>query len=154
MKICSDCHGAYDGGTIQEASHDELEELKEAIEAAILTEIQANTGVGRPVVLAGMGTDGADVTITNARKVTAVELTEYHGRQAMNITVGGTTYGNVRLASDTQIGFFGTLISSDYGQIIAKAGWNYFLLHGDGSEGIHNPTFSRNVVNASLAALK
>ena len=153
-EICSDCHGAYNGGTIQEASHGELEELKEAIEAAILTEIQANTGVGRTVILVGMGPDGSDVTITNARKVTAIELTEYHGRQAMNITVSGITYEDVRLASDTRVGYFGTLISSDYGQIIAKAGWNYFLLHGDSSEGIHNPTFSRDVINASLAALK
>ena len=39
------------------------------------------------------------------------------------------------------------------GQIIAKAGWNY-LLEGDGSGGIHNPTFTRDVINASIAALK
>ena len=40
------------------------------------------------------------------------------------------------------------------GQVIAKAGWNYFLLHGDGSEGVHNPSFTLTVINASLSALE
>ena len=37
---------------------------------------------------------------------------------------------------------------------LVKAGWNFFLLEGDGSEGVHNPSFTFNVLNASLDALK
>jgi hypothetical protein len=37
---------------------------------------------------------------------------------------------------------------------LAKAGWNYFLIHGDGSHGVHNPPFTLDVIKASLAALE
>ena len=101
----------------------------------------------------GMGADGADVQITSGGDVTAVEFTESHGRSAMNITVSGATYEHIRLASDTAVGA-GTLLTSAAGQTIAKAGWNYFLIHGDGSEGIHNPGFTIDVLNASIEALR
>ena len=38
--------------------------------------------------------------------------------------------------------------------VLVKAGWNYYLLHGDASNGVHNPSFTQNVINASIAALK
>ncbi len=31
------------------------------------------------------------------------------------------------------------------------AGWNYFLIHGDGSRGLHNPSFATAVLNTTLA---
>jgi hypothetical protein len=34
-----------------------------------------------------------------------------------------------------------------------KVGWNYFLVEGDGSDGIHNPSFTMDVIRASIAAL-
>ena len=37
---------------------------------------------------------------------------------------------------------------------LVKAGWNYYLLEGDSSFGIHNPDFTNKVVEASIAALK
>ena len=37
---------------------------------------------------------------------------------------------------------------------LVKAGWNYFLLHGDGSKGVHNPGFENDILNASMDALK
>ncbi len=47
----------------------------------------------------------------------------------------------------------GTFLSSARGQTIAKAVWNYFLIHGDGSDGVHNPDFTLKVLNASISAL-
>ena len=32
-----------------------------------------------------------------------------------------------------------------------RAGWNYFLVEGDQSEGLHNPSFVTAVLNATLA---
>ena len=70
------------------------------------------------------------------------------------------TAEHVRPVSDTEMrSTIGSVLSitlpdSANGQTIAKAGWNYFLLHGDGSGGIHNPTFTLNVLNASINALK
>ena len=152
MEICSSCHGVFDGGSLQEAIEGQLEELKTAIEQAITDEIAAQT-TGGTVTLVGIAADGSDVVITAADAVTAVELTESHGRIAMDITVNGTTYEHVRLASDTAVGA-GTLIDSAAGQTIAKAAWNYFLIHGDGSDGVHNPSFANRVLNASIDALK
>ena len=37
---------------------------------------------------------------------------------------------------------------------LVRAGWSYFLLHGDGSEGVHNPSFTMDVIRASIAALR
>ncbi len=152
-EICSSCHGAFTGGTLDDAVHGGLEELKAAIEAAIIKEIVAQTSAGSAVTLKGMGPDESDVNITDGSSVTAVEFNETHGRLAMNITVDGVVYEHVRLARDTEVAS-GTLIDSDAGQLIAKAGWNYFLIEGDGSEGVHNPSFTLEVISASTDALK
>lgn len=157
--ICTSCHGAFVGGTLDEAVHGELEELKVAIEEAIVNEIVAQTSAGNTVTLKKMGPDESDVGITDGSAVTAVEFTESHGRLAMDITIGDTTYEHVRLASDTEVkdsggNAVGALIDSAAGQIIAKAGWNYFLIEGDGSEGVHNPSFTFEILNASMDALK
>ncbi|TET12684.1 MAG: hypothetical protein E3J81_10340 [Dehalococcoidia bacterium] len=153
LEICSSCHGVFDGGSLQEAIEGQLEELKTAIEQAITDEIAAQTTGRGTVTLVGVAADGSDVVITGAGAVTAVELTESHGRIAMDITVNGTTYEHVRLASDTAVGA-GTLVDSAAGQTIVKAAWNYFLIHGDGSNGVHNPSFANRVLNASIDALK
>jgi hypothetical protein len=34
--------------------------------------------------------------------------------------------------------------------VLSQAGWNYFLLHADGSEGVHNPAFYLDVLNTTL----
>ncbi len=36
---------------------------------------------------------------------------------------------------------------------LIKAGWNWNLIHNDGSKGVHNPLFANNVLTASIAAL-
>ncbi len=153
MEICTQCHGAYDGGTLHDAVEAGMEELKMAIEQAIMMEISAQTDLGKTVTLVEMGEDGADVDITDGSSVSAVELTESHGRIAMNITIGDQTIEHVRIGSDTAVGS-GTLIDSPAGQLIAKTGWNYFLVEGDGSDGVHNPSFVLAVIKAAVDALK
>lgn len=157
--ICTSCHGVFTGGTLDDAVHGGLEELKLAIEEAIAKEIVAQTSAGSTVTLVKMGPDESDVNIVGDSQVTGVEFLETHGRLAMNIAVDGTVYEHVRLARDTEVTdpdgkVVGTLIGSDAGQLIAKAGWNYFLIEGDGSEGVHNPSFTLEVVSASVDALK
>jgi hypothetical protein len=151
-EICASCHGAFDGGSLEAATEALLEELKADIEAAIIDEITAQIDAGNTVTLVEAGEGGADVVIMDAATVTAVELTEYRGRLAMNVTVGGTNYGNVQLDGDTEVDG-GTLIDSAAGQIIAKAAWNYFLIHGDDSHGVHNPSWTNAVLNGAIDAL-
>lgn len=156
--VCAECHGAYDGGALFDAVEAEMGRLKTAIEQAIVAEILAQTEEGNSITLVGMGEDETDVDITDGGTVSAVELVESHGRIAMNITVDNTVYEHVRVGSDTSVknasgDEVGSLVDSEAGQLIAKAGWNYFLIEGDGSEGIHNPSFTLEVINASLKAL-
>jgi hypothetical protein len=150
--ICADCHGEFTGGTLESAVETLSHDLEAAIGAAIISEIGVQTSAGA-VVLKGKGTDGADVLITFTSAISDVSLVEYHGRSSMNITVDGVTYSNVRLASDTAVGD-GTLITSPAGQLIAKASWNYWLIHGDGSNGIHNPDWVLSVLTESIKALQ
>lgn len=70
-------------------------------------------------------------------------------------------HGNLELAigSDTLVEGFGgselgTLVDSEAGQLIAKACWNLFLIEGDGSDGVHNPSFVLDVIQASVDALQ
>ena len=157
--ICTSCHGVFTGGTLDDAVHGGLEELKLAIEVAITKEVAVQTSAGNTVVLKAMGPDESDVNITRGSAVTAVEFVESHGRQSMNITVDDVVYEHVRMGRDTDVidpdgNSVGTLLASDAGQRIVKAGWNYFLIEGDGSEGVHNPSFTLEVVGASVDALK
>jgi hypothetical protein len=136
-----------------------VEELKVALEQALAAEIVAQTDQGNIVTLVGMGEDGADIDITDGTTVTAIEFVESHGRSAMTITLGDTVVENVRIGSDTLIktaggGEQGTLLDSDAGQVMAKAAWNFFLIEGDGSHGVHNPSFTLDVIDASLKALE
>lgn len=77
----------------------------------------------------------------------------------MDINEGNKKCEGVRLTSDTKVkdadgNELVTLLDSDAGQAIAKAGWNFFLMGGDGSEGIQNPSFTFDVLEASIDALK
>ena len=155
---CAECHGAYDSNGLHDVVVAEMEELQVALEQAIAAEILAQTGLGNTVTLVEMGEDGADVVIADGSTVTAVEFVESHGRSAMNLTMGDVVVEHVRLGSDTLVksaggAELGSLLSSDAGQLIAKAGWNFFLIEGDGSHGIHNPSFVLDVAKASVAAL-
>ena len=159
MEVCGQCHGAFDGGTIPVVVEEGLEELQAAIEQALLAEIVAQTSAGNTLTLVGMGEGETDVDITDGSTISALEFVESHGRQAMNITVGDKTYEHIRVNSDTMLkdaegNEAGNLLDSESGQLIAKAGWNYFLVEGDGSEGAHNPSFTIEVIEAAIGALQ
>lgn len=160
-EMCTQCHGAYDGGTLHDAVEAGMHELEAAIEQAIMAEISAQIDAGNTVTLVGMGEGEADVDITDASTISAIKFVESHGRSAVNITVGDTTYEGARLGrgdvvvKDSGGSELGTFVeASPAGQLIAKAGWNFFLVEGDGSDGVHNPSFVLDVVKASIDALK
>jgi hypothetical protein len=154
LNICTQCHGEFQGGSLTEVVAAELEEVKAAMETAIANEIAVQVGAGHTVSLVGFAAGGGDVVIDAGSVVSSVVFTESHGRMAMDITVDGTTYSGVRLASDTLIDAGpDTLATSAAGQVIVKAGWNFLLIENDMSEGIHNPGFVIGVLDATKAAL-
>ncbi len=158
ITICKDCHGDFDGGTVQAATEALLHDLEKAIETAIANEITAQTTAGNTVTVTG-DVDGTETTrvITDGSTVSKVVLTETHGRMAMDLTfTDAQTITHIRLASDTVVsgGVDLTLLSSAAGQLIAKTSWNYFLIEGDGSMGVHNNKFTQTILGAALAALQ
>jgi hypothetical protein len=42
------------------------------------------------------------------------------------------------------------LIESVQGQVIAKAGWNYYMLDHDGSYGAHSPNLALEIIESSI----
>ena len=61
------------------------------------------------------------------------------------------TEAEVRLGDITTDGTTALIATTD---LLVKAGWNYFLIEGDDSWGIHNPVFANAVLDATIAALK
>ena len=55
--------------------------------------------------------------------------------------IGGNTDGGAELSDKT-------------GQILAKAGWNWFLFHSDGSAGAHHPSFTLEALDAAIEKLE
>jgi len=148
--ICSDCHGAYDGGTLQASIEAQLERLAEQMGAYLLNKLPDQ------------------LQIINKDNIVSLMPTEPHGQQGYEIifkqpvsftyspegetshTISITT-AQVQLGNITNDGENAVIAPSDP---LVKAGWNYFLLEGDGSGGIHNPSFVQAVLNATINALK
>ena len=100
--------------------------------------------------------------------ITGAEPTEPHGNQGFIVKFAEPvdfTYSPAGEAPHTlslteaqvQLGDFTTdgtakLVAAD--SPLVRAGWNYFLIHGDGSKGVHNPSFTFSAVDSARAALE
>ncbi|MDH5541992.1 MAG: cytochrome c family protein [Nitrospinota bacterium] len=95
---------------------------------------------------------GTPVTLTAA--VDAAVPVRVGEKQGYKLTVGANTY----CSKLEDIKVSGTAIYTADNDVV-KAGWNYFLVgtaNADGEyyQGVHNPGFVRNVLDASIAKLK
>jgi hypothetical protein len=169
--ICAECHGAFDGGTLEETVEEMLHELGAKMGEYLLGKMpdQVHIQDYTPHESGGKEYDlrSADVTVDKAN-IVSIEPTEPHGRQgyilefatAVEVTYEpegeeahtlSLTHVEVQIANITTDGETAVIAEDDP---LVKVGWNYFLLHGDGSHGVHNPSFTMDVIRASLAALE
>ena len=101
-------------------------------------------------------------TYDGTNKYTSVTVGEVHGQigfiynltNPVTVTVGGANY----TFQSFEVGMGGiytdaamTVTAYSLAGNLVRAGWNYFLIEGDQSFGIHNPTFARMVLNNTLA---
>ena len=109
----------------------------------------------------------ADPVVISRDNIASVEPVEVHGQEGFMVKFKNSvavTYSptdakhsqnltqiQVQLGDFTTDGKTAVIPATD---VLVKAGWNYYLLHGDGSKGVHNPDFSDDVLNASIDALK
>jgi hypothetical protein len=152
IDICADCHGeGLEGEAIQEGVEETLAILKSVIETALFDYISEQTAMGHIIDLDG------EAQITDAADVIGIEFGESHGRHAMTVTFADESVFGPYAMSDI------TILDSDQQVLgefydfadpnLIKAGWNYFLVHSDGSLGVHNPTYAYVVMTNAIAAL-
>lgn len=116
----------------------EYSNLKKDIEESIAKFIMAgiNAGDFKLLHMQEDETEDKDFTTFKKGKEIDVNIRYFHGRQACDITIDGTrkfAFINVLISGGKKF------LETAQGQVIAKAGWNYYMVSHDGSFGAHNP---------------
>ncbi len=169
--ICSTCHSAtFNAHALQVGVEDKVELLAHQMGAYLLKKMPAQVTIKdyTPHDYSGKSYDVlSDALVVSKDNIVSVEPTEPHGQQGFILkfkTPVTVTYSPAGEAShsmslteaEVRLGDITTdgknLISTS--DVLVKVGWNYFLIHGDASEGVHNPAFINNVLDASIEALK
>ena len=173
LNICGQCHGVFDGGSLQENVEADVNELAGLLGVYLTDKITAAGAVSikdyTPHTFNGKAYDmKSGAVVVQASNIASAAPTEPHGQQGYILkfkTPVDFTYSpageaphtltlteaQVQLGDITTDGTAALIATSD---IMVRAGWNYFLIHGDASKGIHNPDFVWNVLETSKAAVE
>jgi hypothetical protein len=90
--------------------------------------------------------------------VTVANYADSHGRQAVDVTVddgvnppvtGHLQLRRILVNTDNNIVTHLGNGNSGPGETLAKAGWNYLMAVNEHSFGIHNPTFSLQILSGA-----
>jgi hypothetical protein len=148
-EICADCHQTLTAESVQEPFEEALEELLAEIEAGYMRLVEGQLGLGRSIDVNG------DAVITDFSQIEHIEFYETRGRQALTFYLGGEPVGPHRIPDIDVIPGSGDAFSLDTvaDRRLLKAGWNYLLLHADGSHGVHNPRYATAILEASESAM-
>jgi len=149
---CAACHvDKVNGVSVQKEATDLLKQLATAIEKKVLlakSKITCVTSWDRKT-----DTDTANTTIDGS-KIKSVEIpVGIHGQVSLKFILedGKEIYsqiGNIKDACGQQ----GKPVFATSDPIV-RALWNYLLVEYDGSKGVHNPSFTRNVLTATISTL-
>ncbi len=171
LAICASCHSsALDGKALQVGIEEKLHKLAEKMGQYLLSKLPVQITIKdyTPHETGGKSYDLlSDPVVVGKDNIASAEPTEPHGQQGFIIKFKSPvafTYkpsgeaphtlslkeAEVRLGDITTDGTAALIPTSD---ALVKAGWNYFLIEGDGSEGIHNPSFTLDVLEATIEAL-
>ena len=149
VTVCSRCHGPdMTASRVQGPTKTLIHELEAALGAKIL----ASKDRIRSLRAWDAKVYAFTETVTlDPATITSLHLIEVAGQQGVEFTLSGgrkiqTQIGELRDAAGRP-----TFATSDP---IVRAGWNFWLVEGDDSWGVHNPRFVRQVVLNSLDALK
>jgi hypothetical protein len=148
--ICSECHAVITAEDVQGPFEEAMEELVEMIEHGWFAVISEQIAAGRSIDLNG------DATVTDPSQIMDIEFTETRGRQALTVYLtGGAVAGPTAMSSIDVISSGGSFaLYTVAPRDLVKSGWNYNLLHADGSHGVHNPAYAKSVAKTSLEAME
>jgi len=147
--VCIRCHGPeMRAQRVQDGIKTLLHEVEKAMEARILAS-RARIAFVRDW---DPKTDAYTPNVSiDPAQITSVEFVEIHGQQGVkfNRRGGGVWHSQLSDIADAQKR--PVFPTSD---TLVRAGWNFWLIEGDDSFGVHNPRFARTVLLATLDALK
>jgi hypothetical protein len=149
--ICAKCHQNITPEAVQHEVETKLEALKHEIEAALMSTMQAQIRAGNRIDLGGVA------TVSSVDEITHIELTESHGRQAIDVSLANGSHAeHVTMNTVRVVRPAGSPVElyAVADRALPKAAWNYFMVHADKSKGVHNPTFVNSALDVSLYAAK
>ena len=147
--ICSKCHSSITLESVQHPVESKLDALKVQIESAIKNVMLTQIRAGNTIDIGG-------TKVNSVSEIVAVEFIESHGRQGVNVDLRSLTdVHDLSLASVKVLRPGGSSVDlySVADPSLAKAGWNYFMVHSDKSKGAHNPAFVNAALDVSLFAV-
>jgi hypothetical protein len=172
ITICGECHTkSLDGESLKEGNEKLLHQLGDRMAAYLIGKLPAQFTLidYTPHEYNKKNYDlKSDPVVVDKTNIASAEPFEPHGqigflvkfKNPVSVTYKPTA-GETHTIQVKEVQVqLGDITTDGKTQIIpvtdnlVKAGWNYFLIHGDGSGGIHNPTFTFEVIKASIAALK
>jgi hypothetical protein len=172
LEICSSCHSkTLNAKGLQKNFEVKASELAGQMAKYLLNKLPAQISVKdyTPHVYNTKSYDVKSESVSISKdNIAAIEPVEPHGQQGYLLTLKAgvaVTYKPTGAEHTVQLNKIevqlGDLMNADGKTAViaptdplVKAGWNYFLVEGDSSKGIHNPGFTFDVINASINALK
>jgi len=172
ITICGNCHtSTLNGVALQQGIEAKLTKLSTAMGIYLLNKLPDQFTVQdytAHIYNKNSYDVKSDTVVIAKANIVSIASTEPHGQQGFTITLKtpvnvtykpsgesahtmSVTSVTVQLGNITTDGTNAVIATSDN---LVKAGWNYFLIEGDASFGIHNPNFCNQVLDASVAALK
>lgn len=172
IELCSSCHtNNLNGKAFQTGYAEKLAALSKAMGDYLLKKIGTSVTVAdyTPHTYNGKSYDvKSDTMVIDKSNIAAVEPTEPHGQQGFLIKLKTAVTVTYKPSGESPHSVSVTELQFQLGDIttdgktalipvtdnLVKAGWNYFLIAGDGSLGVHNPAYVTSILDASVKALK
>lgn len=149
VAVCSRCHGAeMNASRVQGSTKAQLSELERTIKAKIMA---AKERIRVVRAWDPKSDDYTENVAVDPAAIVSVDLQEIHGQQGVKLNLSGGRSLYAELGGLKDASGRPSFATSDP---VVRAGWNYYLIHGDGSFGVHNPRFVRQVILTTLDALR
>jgi len=150
--ICSECHSVVTAEDVQVPFEEAMHEILTMLEAGYNDLVVGLLNDGNSIDFGGLR------TVTSASEITGLAFTEARGRQALMPTFadGQVLEESVSLRTINVVPAAGDpyALHTVAGDYMLKSGWNYLVLHADGSKGVHHPSLSTTVLEATIGALE
>jgi len=148
FQSCGECHYDIDPQSIKYNVMRGVKQLKTSIDKAVTEFIQNGLDAGsfRLQKVNAAGSIDKEYTSFSRGTVSNVSSQYLNGRQAVSVEIDGGLYLSYMDSLEAE-GI--KLLDSPEGQVIAKAGWNFYMIKNDGSNGAHNPQFISEVLEST-----